>query len=493
VHPIAILLVGIITVLGLIIFVRANAFLALIAAAMLVSLLSPGEFTETISRVAQAFGAACGDIGIVIALAAIVGQCMMDSGAADRLVYSLLRVFGEKRASWALMGSSYALAIPVFFDTVFYLMAPLAKSLYKHTSRDFLLYVMAICAGGAITHTLVPPTPGPLVAARLFGVDLGAMILVGILVSAPVAVIGLIYGMFINRAMPIPLRELPVEEDLKPLSDSALPPLFWSIMPVALPVVLISASTLLSTLATREANATEAVAETAAAAPPLDTSRPIATPEQARERQWLDNPRSPLQHAARWAQLIGDGNFALFLSAVIAMALLVRQRGLSLNQLGQTVERALMSGGVIILIVAAGGAFGGMLQKAGIGEALTDLLGGKSVYGTGLILLAFALSSVIKIAQGSSTVAMITAASIITTMYARPSDLPYHPVYLALATGAGSLVCAWMNDAGFWIVAKMSGLTELEALKSWTILLAIMGVASLGMVLLLANVMPLVD
>src|SRR4029453_6776117 len=125
------------------------------------------------------------------------------------------RVFGEKRASWALMGSSYLLGIPVFFDTVFYLMTPLAKSLYKRTKRDFLLYVMAICAGGAITQTLVLPPPGPLVAARQFGVDLGVMILVGILVSAPVAVIGLIYGMFINRVMPILLRELPGEEDLK--------------------------------------------------------------------------------------------------------------------------------------------------------------------------------------------------------------------------------------------------------------------------------------
>ncbi len=372
-------------------------------------------------------------------------------------------------------------------------MAPLAKSLHKRTGKDFLLYVMAICAGGAITHTLVPPTPGPLVVAREFEVDLGVMILVGILVSAPVAVIGLMYAMFINRVMPVPLRELPGEEDLKPLSDSALPPLFWSILPIALPVVLITASTLLSSLATREARTMTAEEQSAVAALPLDTPAPTESPQPPRDDQWLKNPQSPLQHAAAYAHLFGDSNFALFLSAVIAMTLLVRQRGLNLIELGPAVERALMSGGVIILIVAAGGAFGVMLKEAGIGKALTEMLGGKSLYGTGLILLAFALSSVIKIAQGSSTVAMITAASIITPMYASPADLPYHPVYLALATGAGSLVCAWMNDAGFWIVAKMSGLTELEALKSWTILLAIMGVAALGMVLLLANVLPLVD
>ena len=198
---------------------------------------------------------------------------------------------------------------------------------------------MAICAGGAITHTLVPPTPGPLVVAREFGVDLGVMILVGILISAPVAIIGLIYGMFINRVMPIPLRELPGEEDLKPLSDSALPPLFWSILPIALPVVLISASTLLSSLATREAKTMAAAEQSAVAASPLDAAPPIDSPPPRRDDEWLKNPQSPLQQTAAYAHLIGDSNFALFLSAVIAMTLLVRQRGLSRIELGAAVER----------------------------------------------------------------------------------------------------------------------------------------------------------
>jgi H+/gluconate symporter-like permease len=149
-----------------------------------------------------------------------------------------------------------------------------------------------------------------------------------------------------------------------------------------------------------------------------------------------------------------------------------------------------MSGGLIIMIVAAGGAFGAMLGAAGIGEAITDSVGEEGATGTALLFLVFGVTSVIKIAQGSSTVAMITAAGIVNSMLASGVELPFHLVYVALAIGCGSLVCSWMNDAGFWIVAKMSGLTELEALKAWTSLLALMGFVGLGVVLLYVQLIP---
>ncbi|MEQ9065167.1 MAG: SLC13 family permease, partial [Gimesia chilikensis] len=166
-YPFIILAIGIATVIGMIIFLKINAFLALITAAMVVSLLGPAsaDGINRMKRVAIAFGDSVSGIGIVIALAAIIGKCMMDSGAADRIVRTFLKVMGEKNASFALMGSGFVLAVPVFFDTVFYLLIPLARSLYRSTKRNYLMYVMAIAAGGAITHTLVPPTPGPLAMA----------------------------------------------------------------------------------------------------------------------------------------------------------------------------------------------------------------------------------------------------------------------------------------------------------------------------------------
>ncbi|MCA9112064.1 MAG: gluconate permease, partial [Planctomycetaceae bacterium] len=155
----------------MIMVLRINAFIALITAAIVVSLMAPGETGEKISRVAEGFGTAAGNIGIVIALAAVIGECMMASGAADRIVQFFIRVLGEKRAPWALMLSGFVLAVPVFFDTVFYLLVPLARSLYKKTGKNYLLSLLAIACGGAITHTLVPPTPGPLLMADNLGID----------------------------------------------------------------------------------------------------------------------------------------------------------------------------------------------------------------------------------------------------------------------------------------------------------------------------------
>jgi GntP family gluconate:H+ symporter len=387
------------------------------------------------------------------------------------------------------------LAIPVFFDTVFYLLVPLARSLYKQTGKNFLLYVLAISAGGAITHTLVPPTPGPLVVAGQLGVDLGKMILIGIVVSAPVAVVGLLVSGAFNRLMPLPMRELPGMKEYEPLPDSELPPLWVSVLPVVLPVLLIGASTLFTSLARREflpspeAQAAFDAAVADAAAKKLPPPKTVADLRDIDET-WLRNPTTTLQRTAQLFKLFGDPIFALLLSSVISMVLLVVQRKLNLTQLAQTVELALMSGGLIILITAAGGAFGAMLRAAGIGGAISELLGEGGASGAGLLLLAFCVSSIIKIAQGSSTVAMITAAGIIMAMLEGGTELPFDAVYLALAIGGGSLVCSWMNDSGFWIVAKMSGFTELEALKAWTVMLAVMGTTALGVVLVLSQILP---
>src|SRR6266481_4860675 len=175
-HPTLILLIGIVTILAGIVVLRLNAFLALIIAAIVVSLLAPGEAAVKIARVAEGFGRTAGTVGIVIALAAIIGKAMMDSGAADRIVNGFLALLGEKRGATALCSTGYILSIPVFFDTVFYLLVPLARSGYTRTNRYYLKYLLAIAAGAGATHTLVPPTPGPLAVAGTLGVDLGTMV-----------------------------------------------------------------------------------------------------------------------------------------------------------------------------------------------------------------------------------------------------------------------------------------------------------------------------
>ena len=546
-HPFLILFIGVAVVIGMIIGMRINAFVALITAALVVSFLSPGEIADKVSRVASAFGATAGGIGIVIALAAVIGKCLMDSGAADRVVQAFVKGMGEKRSSIALSGSGFVLSIPVFFDTVFYLLVPLARSLYRSTKKNYLKYVLAISAGAAVTHTLVPPTPGPLLMAQQLGVDLGTMIGVGALVGIPAAIVGLLFAGWLDKRMPIEMRPLPGEEESETveISDRKLPGLFVSLLPILLPVVLIGMNTALETKANgeRAAQITEGDIKDAAAlkaAIAVATEAPLfalkeadvhesddlaaAINEALIDRQAFATGKNlgrsnlalvenanrsaleavlpeavlarhvwntPARKAADVSKLYGNANLALLLSAVIAILLYVRSCKPSKTQFSDMLEHALMSGGLIILITAAGGAFGAMLAAAGIGEAIqAKFASAGASMGISLLCLAFFISLVMKIAQGSTTVAVITASGMISAMLVGV-DLSFHSVYLATAIGGGGLVGSWMNDSGFWIFSKMSGLTEAEALKSWTPLLAVLGVTAFLMSVLLSFVLPL--
>jgi GntP family gluconate:H+ symporter len=482
VGPLIILAVGIGAVLGMIVVLRMPAFLPLICAALLVSLLAPGAIETKCARVAQAFGAAASKFAIVIALAAVVGKCMLDSRAADRIVEAFVGILGERRAAAALLCSGFVLAIPVFFDTVFYLLVPLARSFCMRTGRDYLLYVMAIVAGGAVTHTLVPPTPGPLTVAGMLNVDLGIMIVVGSAIGVPAAGVGLVFCRLLNRWMPVTMRPLLGEQaSVSEEPDRPLPPLIWSALPLVLPVLLISTPTVVEALVeTSERPAAVTLSESA---------------EKASSSALSGAPTSAegfLRRLARYTALLGDPNMALLLAAAVAMSLYIWQRRPTREELSEQLESALTGASLIILITAGGGAFGAMLQEAQVGTAVEQLLDPKSGWGgSGILGLAFLLSAVLKVAQGSSTVAMITTAGMILAMLPSTDALPFHPVYLATSIGAGSLVGSWMNDSGFWIYAKMGGLTEAESLKSWTPLLTLLGLTSFAVTLLLATCLPL--
>ncbi|MEQ9411941.1 MAG: GntP family permease [Fuerstiella sp.] len=462
-HSFVIVTIGILIVLGLIIKLRINAFIALITAALAVSFLAEGEMTQKVSRVASEFGVAAGKIGLVIGFAAVIGEAMMRSGAADRIVQAFLSLLGAKRAPWALMSSGFVLSVPVFFDTVFYLLVPLARSLHRKTGKNFLLYVLAISAGGAITHTLVPPTPGPLAMAVTLDVSVGLMIAVGAVVALPSAVAGIMFAGFLDRRVPIAALEHtesdslgadhPAAAETSAKEDSAVP-LWEALLPVLLPVLLISGNTVVGTLATED--------------PPN------------------------LFHAMKpWTEVLGDPALALLLSMTLSLITWVRLRKPSGNEFSHAVETALLSGGLVILITAAGGAFGAMLKITGIATDIQTLFEGSGAVGLVSIFLGFGMAALLKVAQGSSTTAMITVSAMMASMNLTQDQLGFNLVYIATAIGAGSLIGSWMNDSGFWIVAKMSGLTETEALKTWTPLLIVLGTVSLLMTILLSFVMPL--
>ena len=449
-HPLVILLIAIGIVLLLIIKARVNAFAALIIAATTVGLLSPEiGLGDVMSEVTAAFGRVCGGIGIVIALAAVVGQCLMESGAADKIVRALQRAMGRANPAFPILASGYVLAIPVFFDTVFYLLAPIARATRVRTGKNYVLYLMAIAAGATATHALVPPTPGPLAMAEFLNIDIGMMMLVGIAVSLPKSLCGLAFAFWRDKTLNVPLRDAPgvtVEqlETMATQEESKLPGLVESLTPVLLPVVLITSNTIISAL--EVGGLIEAV-----------------------------------------AKFIGNPNFALLASMAVAVRTLIRQKGGTLNTIAPSMERALASGGLIILITAAGGAFGGMLVRSGIGDSISET---SQSLGLPALGLAFVLPGLLKLAQGSGTVAIITASSILAPLAAE--GLPFHPVYLACMIGSGSKLGSWMNDSGFWVYAKMSGLTETETLKTWSTLLTVMGCSGAVIVVILSTLFPLV-
>jgi GntP family gluconate:H+ symporter len=459
-NPLIILVIGVAVVIGMIVVLRINAFLALITAAIVVSLLAPGELSEKISRVAVEFGATAGKIGIVIALAAVIGRCLIDSGAADRIVRMFLRLLGEKRCAVSLMSSGFALSIPVFFDTVFYLLLPLARSMHRRTSKSYLLLILAMGAGASITHSLVPPTPGPLLIAAELGIDLGIMISVGLLVAIPTAVVILFFVNLLSRRIEIPMRPLAggVPEP-EPLADEELPGLLWSLMPIILPVILISANTVAKTIANRPGAGAAA------------------------------------KRALEITSIIGNANLAMLLAAAVAIVVLWRQRRPGKEELARMIESSLMSGGVIILITSAGGAFGKMLEAAQIGPAITKMVVGETagqIGGMSMMFIAFLVAFLIKFAQGSSTVSMIATSGMLAPLIVSKEVLGYHPVYIATAIGFGAQCGNWMNDSGFWIFAKMSGLTEVETLKTWTVTVSSLAVIGFLFSLLFANILPLV-
>ena len=356
-HPLLILLVGMATILVAIVGLRLSAFLALITAAIVVSLLAPGEPAVRIGRVAEGFGRTAGAVGVVIALASIAGKAMMDSGAADRIVRAFLAWLGVERGATALCATGYVLSIPVFFDTVFYLLVPLARSMYGRTNRNYLKYLLAIAAGAGATHTLVPPTPGPLAIAGTLGVDLGTMVLVGIVVALPAAGVGLLCAGWVDRRMPVVPRAHAAPVPAEAAAPQSLPGLVPSLLPIVLPVLLISSHTVVVSM----------------------TARPGA-------------------HFAFWSTLatytaiIGNPNLALLVSAGIALWVYARQRSASRADLTEVVDTSLTGAGFIILIVAASGAFGVALQATGIGPVIERAFVGQpggavSGMGSGLIYL----------------------------------------------------------------------------------------------------------
>ena len=489
--PFAVLAISVAFIIIGISKLRLHAFVALVLAAMLAGLLTNKESWDIVQKdgkvkatssmvgvvemVSKGLGDTARDIAISIALAAIIGMCLMESGGADKVVRRFLAFFGEKRAGWALLWSTFILSAPIFFDTMFMLMAPLAMALRLRTGKDYTLYILAVCCGGTVTHSMTVPHPGPVAVVDDLHLNVGESILGGLLIGAITCTFGFMVSKWLNARTTVPLREtngLSLDE-LKGVSakpESELPSFFWSITPVILPILLISMTTVFELIHT------------------------AAYPKSGAPAGWATGMVSMLggeqgfNHARAWVDFIGHKNIALFIGAFISLWVLARQRRFGLKKLEELVGPPLETAGMIILITSAGGAFGLALRSAGVGDAVKVVAQGYSI---NLIILGWLVAAVVRVAQGSATVAMLTTSSIMAPMVAG-GNLGCHPVYLFTAIGFGAMFCSWMNDSGFWVVSRLSGMTEKETLRTWSVQLTADSVIGLIVTFALSKVLPMV-
>ena len=455
--PLIVLLIGIVLVIFLITVLRIHAFIALILSAITVGLLSDqlpesnitNHFVKAVELSMVEFGGVAGQIAWVIALASVLGVALTESGAAERIVAQFIKMFGERFAPLALLFSGFVLSIPVFFDTVFFLLIPIAHSMGRRMNKNYMLYVLAIGAGAAITHSLVPPTPGPLIMAETLQINLGLVIVVGILTGIGPALLGYLFALKIKNRFNVKPPELQAEELSTSDEPQRLPSFFLSLMPIVVPLLLII----------------------------LASVSDFIYPEG---KDGLHT----------FIGFIGNKNMAMLAGTIIALWILGRQKQWGIRQMEKVMERPLEIAGLIILITGAGGAFGAMIRNTGIGETIQQLA--SRGYEINLIVLAWVIAATMKIAQGSGTVSMITTSGIMVSLLEATDNLPYHPVYILISIGFGSLTVSWMNDSGFWVVGKLSGFTEKETLRSWTVTLALMSMVGLFQTLLLSYLLPLV-
>jgi GntP family gluconate:H+ symporter len=450
VNPLIPLAIGIIIVVFLLVYLDLPPFIGLTIAAMAVGIVSSGvPFGEVPSKVAEEFGNVLVGIGIPILMAAIIGKTLMESGAAKRIVRGALSITGREHSEYAILGSSYVLSIPVFFDNVFYLLAPLGRAMKNRTGQKFSLYMTALCAGALATHTLVPPTPGPLAVANSLGVNLGIAIIVGIVIALPLSLLGgIVYGSFLHDREEFPLREtMGVSSESFEAEDrqsKELPGIFESLLPILLPLVLIGANTIASAV----------------------------YPQDALVRQFTS--------------FAGDANFALTAAAMVSAYTYYRTGVQDLTILNDELTEAIKSGGNIIAITAAGGAFGAMLSSTGVGQYIAGIVTG---FGLSLLIAGWLIAALVRIAQGSATVAVLTAAEIMAPFV---NELSVHPVYLMMAIGVGGMIAPWYNDSGFWIVSEVGGLSQLETFKTYSASATIMSITGLVYITTLSKFIPLV-
>jgi GntP family gluconate:H+ symporter len=413
---------------------KVHPFLSLLAAAFLFGLLSGMPLEKIIETVNAGFGGTIGSIGIVIIAGIIIGAFLENSGGAQTLANFILKIVGVKRVHMAMGLIGYIVSIPVFADRGFVILSSLNRALTKKAKLSLAGTAVALSLGLTATHTMVPPTPGPIAAAGILGADLGLVILIGIFTSIFGLIASIIYSKNAGKRIAVdPMEDMPLENETP--KSNYQPSILKSILPILVPIILI-------------------------------VFRSLAT-----------FPSHPFgeENTMILLSFIGHPVVALFIGVIISFFLPKKFDKEMLSTSGW-VGNALKSAAIIILITGAGGAFGKVLQNSEIVKLLGD-----HISGTGFgIWMPFLIAAALKTAQGSSTVALITTASIVSPLLpAMGLDSDIAKAMAVIAIGAGSAVVSHANDSFFWVFTQMSSMNISQGYRTHTLGTLILGVSSM--------------
>ncbi len=428
--------------LFLIIKLRMHALLALILVSLGTAFATGIPANKVVSVLVSGFGTTLGTVALLVGLGAMLGRIVETSGGAKALADYLINLFGEKRAPLALGVASLIFGFPIFFDAGLVVMLPVVFAVAHRLGGGVLRYGLPAAGAFSVMHIFLPPHPGPVAASTFFDANVGLVLIAGLIAAIPTwYVTCYLFGLWTGKKLVLPVPELLGRADAE---AEANPPRFRTVvLLLLLPLVLIFLNTGLSTA----------------------TSSGLL-PKTAADETWYQVLRT-----------IGETPVALLIAVLVAMFVLGRRPGKKPGTMEKLLESSLGPVCSVILITGAGGMFGGVLRASGIGAALADVLGDA---GIPLILAGFLIAAILRIAQGSATVALTTTAGLIAPAVALAGLNGMQVAALVIAVAAGSVVVSHVNDSGFWLVGRFFGMDVKTTLMTWTVLETLIGVMGFG-------------
>jgi gluconate:H+ symporter, GntP family len=431
-------LAAVISLIILIAHFKVNPFIVLFSVSLALALVTGMPFKAVVKSFETGVGGILGHIAVVVALGTMLGKMMAESGGAERIANTLIDWFGEKRLPWAMMLIGLVVGLPVFFEVGFVLLIPIAFNVAKRTGTSLILIGLPMVAGLSVVHGLVPPHPAALLAVSAFNADIGRTIFYALLVGIPAAMVaGPLYAKVIAPHVKLnalsPIAAQFVEEN----AGRDLPGFGVTVATILFPVVLMLAGS------------------------------------------WADTFFRPGTALNTALHLLGDADIALLAGVLISFVVLGKMRGFSREAILKFTNESLAPTATITLLIGAGGGFGRILQDSGVSQALVQLALHAHI---SILFLAWLVAALVRLATGSSTVAMTTAAGIVAPIALHIGGV--RPELLALATGAGSLIFSHVNDGGFWLVKEYFDMSVADTMKTWSVCETIISV--LGLLLTLA-------